>query len=92
MSSLRKLTVKNQTVVWRLQECMSAAGISTVRDLHKKLQSVDGESVDYTSLARMISQPPARLNLRTLVTLTIVLGCAVTDILDVGPVNQSERT
>lgn len=87
----REIKVQNRAVIWRLAECMKAAGIQSVRDLHEKMNKIDGESVEYSSMARMISEPPARLNLRTLVTLTIVLRCSVTDILDVGPVNPSEE-
>ena len=87
----RRIVVQDRAISWRLAACMKAAGIASVRDLHEKIKTIDPESLDYSSVARMISQPPARLNLRMLVTLTIVLRCSVTDILDVGPDQLTER-
>ncbi len=92
MNALTELTVQDRSIVWRLEERMRAAKFATVLDLHEKLKTIDEDCVAYPSLARMISQPPARLNLRTLVSLTIALDCSITDILDVGPANTAERS
>ena len=76
----------------RLRQCMQAAGITSVAELHEKIRKLDPKSVKYAQLARMIDSPPARLNLKTLTLLTVVLGCRVSDILDVGPDTQLERS
>ena len=90
----RHIVVNDRVLSWRLAECMKAAGIASARDLYEKIKTIKPESLDYSysSVARMISQPPARLNLRMLVILTIVLRCSVTDILDVGPDQQLKRS
>lgn len=93
MSQADVIAVGNRRIVWRLRECMTAAGIMTTRELHKKLHMIDPDCVQYTQLARMTSpEPPARLNLRTLVALTIALKCQITDVLDVGADNQPNRS
>ena len=79
-------------VTWRLRQCMQAAGISSVSELHEKMRNLDTDTVKYAQLARMIDSPPARLNLKTLTLLTVVLGCRVSDILDAGPETQLERS
>ena len=79
-------------VSWRLRQCMQAAGIASVTELHAKLRKLDPSAVKYAQLARMIDSPPARLNLKTLTLLTVVLGCRVSDILDAGPETQLERS
>lgn len=79
------LTIAGRSPIWRLRTCMTVAGITTAIELHKKLRAVDNETIRYAQLARIIDHPPARLSLRTLVGLTIVLDCQVGDILDVGP-------
>ena len=79
-------------VTWRLRQCMQAAGISSVAELHEKMRNLDTDTVKYAQLARMIDSPPARLNLKTLTLLTVVLGCRVSDILDAGPDTQLERS
>ena len=79
-------------VTWRLRQCMQAAGISSVAELHEKMRNLDTDTVKYAQLARMIDSPPARLNLKTLTLLTVVLGCRVSDILDAGPETQLERS
>ena len=79
-------------VSWRLRQCMQAAGITSVTELHEKIRKLDPDSVKYAQLARMIDSPPARLNLKTLTLLTVALSCRVSDILDVGPDTQLERS
>ena len=79
-------------VRWPLRQCMQAAGIPPVADLHEKIRKLDPKSVKYAQLARMIDSPPARLNLKTLTLLTVALSCRVSDILDVGPDTQLERS
>lgn len=74
-----------QRLQWRLRERMNAVGIHTATDLHERLKRLDDGAVQYAQLARMIHQPPARLNLRTLELLTIVLGCGVGELLAAGP-------
>lgn len=78
-------TPSSQRLQWRLRERMNAAGIHTATELHKRLKGLDEEAVQYAQLARMIDQPPARLNLRTLELLAIALGCGVGELLAVGP-------
>lgn len=92
MSAITNLTVRGRTITWRLEERMRVAKFASVLDLHEKLKKIDSKCVAYPSLARMISQPPARLNLRTLVALTVALDCSVADILDVGPAKPAERS
>ncbi len=72
-------------VTWRLRECMKAANIETVTELHNRIQAVDPDAIKYAQLARIVDTPPARLNLQTLMVLTIVLGCRPGDILDPRP-------
>ncbi|MBZ0094560.1 MAG: helix-turn-helix transcriptional regulator [Sulfuricella sp.] len=79
------LTVHNRAPVWTLRQRMKDCGIRTATDLHNRLKNVDPNAVGFAQFARIIDQPPARLNLRTLVGLTIVLDCKVADLLDVGP-------
>ncbi len=74
-----------QRLQWRLRERMNAAGIHTATELHDRLKRLDEGAVQYAQLARMINQPPARLNLRTLELLTIALGCGVDELLVSGP-------
>lgn len=85
-----EFAMAGRRTVWRLRERMATAGITTAKELHKKLQRIDANTINYAQVARIIDHPPARLNLRTLVGLTIVLDCRVGDVLDVGPDNQLE--
>ena len=75
----------NYPVTWRLRQCMQAATIESVSELHRRMKQVDPAAINYAQLARIIDEPPARLNLQTLTVLTIVLSCKVSDILDVRP-------
>lgn len=80
-------------VTWRLRECMKAAGIDSATELHRRITAIDKNAIKYAQLARIVDKPPARLNLQTLVVLTIVLGCRVGDILDVPPASsQNEQS
>ena len=62
-------------VTWRLRECMQAAKIDTVTELHNRIKAIAPDAIKYAQLARIVESPPARLNLQTLAVLTIVLGC-----------------
>lgn len=72
-------------VTWRLRECMQAAKIDTVTELHNRIKAIAPDAIKYAQLARIVESPPARLNLQTLAVLTIVLGCRPGDILDPRP-------
>lgn len=73
------------SVTWRLRECMQSAGVESVSELHRRIKAIDKNAINYAQLARIVARPPCRLNLQTLVVLTIVLSCRVSDILDVPP-------
>ncbi len=75
----------NFPVTWRLRECMQKAKIDSALELHRRMKLVDQNVINYAQLARMIDTPPARLNLQTLMVLTVVLSCKVSDIMDVPP-------
>jgi len=75
-------------VTWRLRECMQAAKIDTVTELHNRIKAIAPDAIKYAQLARMIDTPPARLNLQTLTVLTVVLSCKVSDIMDVPPPDE----
>lgn len=72
-------------VTWRLRECMQAAKIDTVTELHNRIKAIAPDAIKYAQLARIVDAPPARLNLQTLTILTVVLGCRPGDILDPRP-------
>ena len=72
-------------VTWRLRECMQAAKIDTVTELHNRIKAIAPDAIKYAQLARIVESPPARLNLQTLTVLTVVLSCKVSDIMDVPP-------
>lgn len=78
-------------VTWRLRECMQAAKVESVSELHRRMKQIDSSSINYAQLARIIDEPPARLNLQTLTVLTIVLSCNVSDILDVRPTPEEKH-
>ena len=64
---------------------MQKAKIDSALELHRRMKLVDQNVINYAQLARMIDTPPARLNLQTLMVLTVVLSCKVSDIMDVPP-------
>ncbi|WP_126448031.1 helix-turn-helix domain-containing protein [Sulfuricystis multivorans] len=78
-------------VTWRLRECMEAANIHTVTELHHRIMAIAPDTIKYAQLARIVQSPPARLNLQTLAVLTIVLGCRPGDLLDPQPNNLVTR-
>jgi len=82
----------NFPITWRLRECMAKAKIDSALELHRRMKLVDQNVINYAQLARMIDTPPARLNLQTLMVLTVVLSCRVSDILDVPPPSDVPET
>ena len=83
---------KNLTPVWRLRERMNLAGFRSASELHREIKKLDPDSINFAQFATLIDQPPARLTLRTITALAIVLKCQVGDILGVDPANFEERT
>lgn len=78
--------------VWRLRERMKIAEIHSASELHRRLRKTDPGSIHFAQLATLIDKPPARLTLRTITALAIVLKCQIGDILGVDPANFEERT
>jgi DNA-binding Xre family transcriptional regulator len=68
------------SVIWRLHTVMSARGIRTSTELHRRLIK---EGVEITShqLARIVAKFPERMNTRLLVALTRVLECGLDDLI-----------
>ena len=77
----------NFTPVWRLREQMTRAGYQSASELHRDLKKLDPDSINFAQFATLIDQPPARLTLRTITALAILLKCQVGDILGVDPAN-----
>jgi DNA-binding Xre family transcriptional regulator len=69
------------TICWQLRERMLEAGISSVQELHNRVKEIDPGALRYAYLARIVKQPPVRLNLKTLGLLARVLRCDPGDIL-----------
>ncbi len=83
---------KNLTPVWRLRERMNLAGFRSASELHREIKKLDPDSINFAQFATLIDQPPARLTLRTITALAIVLKCQVGDILGVDPANFEEKS
>ena len=77
--------IAGQTIRWKVRERMEVANIPSVSELHRKMRALDPETVCFAQFADIIDVPPARLNLRTLLSLALVLGCKIEDVMDVGP-------
>ncbi len=72
----------DDAVAWRLRERMDAANIKSITELHRRIRAIAPDAIKYARLARIVDTPPARLSLRTLAALTLVLDCRPGDILD----------
>lgn len=86
------MTGKSYNLVpeWHLREKMKEAGILRVSEFHRKIKLVDPGSVNFAQFNSLIDKPPARLTLRTIIAMAIVLRCQIGDILGVDPANFVE--
>lgn len=85
------LIIDGRHVVWRIRERMSTAGIKSASELHRRLKRVDAQSVNFAQFARFVDEPPARINLRTLLGVAVVLDCGIGDLVGVSPAVINER-
>ena len=83
--------IAGKTIRWKVRERMVAAKIPSVSELHRKMRALDPETVCFAQFADIIDVPPARLNLRTLLGLALVLECKIEDVMDVGPAQQGKK-
>lgn len=70
---------------------MLAAGFTSASALHREILKIDPDSVKFAQFVTLIDKPPARLTLRTVTALAIVLKCQIGDFLGVDPANYEER-
>lgn len=75
-------------ILWQLKERMTEVGFDRVVDLYDQIKRIDPGAVKYAQLARIVADPPARLNLRVLAVLCQVLDCRPGDIIDVANVRR----
>lgn len=68
---------------WQLSERMRDAGISSVAELHRRLEQ-DRVLISEVQLGRIVREMPVRLNMGVFSALCRVLACSPGDILNVG--------
>ncbi|MDK9702497.1 MAG: hypothetical protein OEL20_05105 [Sulfuritalea sp.] len=66
-----------------MREYMNKAGISSVRELHRRVKAIDPGAVNHARFSRIIDVLPSLINPRTLVGLSLALDCKICDLLHV---------
>lgn len=79
----RRHRIGSAVIEWRVREYMGKAGISSVRELHRRLKVIDPEAVNHARFSRIIDTLPSLINPRTLLGLALTLECEVGDLLAV---------
>lgn len=77
------MTKRKSALSWRLHEVMVAAGIRFGSELTRELQG-RGHAISVQQINRLIKSPPARLDMRLLVSLTDVLNCQIGDLIQIS--------
>lgn len=77
--------VLGMEVRWDIRPLMRRQGIPSVRELHRRLKTLDPGAIELARLAQFVKRPPARISLRTLVGLCQVLDCEISNIVGIMP-------
>jgi len=85
-------TVLGYRIEWRLRDVMKARGISSAIELHRRLKAVDPDSINHVQLTKLVKKAPARISLRVLLGLVIVLDCEVNDLLRAREGMEGDQT
>lgn len=80
-------------ITWRLRELMADAGMFQTTELIEPLRAV-GIQLSREQVFRLVTKPPARLNMEVLAALCTVLTCTPNDLIEVNPAaaGQTRRT
>lgn len=76
-------------ITWHLREIMAAAGMFQTTDLIEPLRRA-GIQLSREQVFRLVTKPPARLNMEVLAALCTVLECTPNDLIEIHP-HATER-
>lgn len=78
------------TVAWHLRDLMAAAGMFKTTDLVEPLRKA-GVQLSREQVFRLVTKPPARLNMEVLAALCLVLDCTPNDLITIVPAENTSR-
>ncbi len=78
-------------ITWRLRELMATAGMFQTTELIEPLRNV-GVQLSREQVFRLVTRPPARLNMEVLVALCTILDCTPNDLIEIHPVGIGQTT
>lgn len=78
------------TVAWHLRDLMAAAGMFKTTDLVEPLRKA-GVQLSREQVFRLVTKPPARLNMEVLAALCLVLDCTPNDLIKIVPADVGFR-
>jgi DNA-binding Xre family transcriptional regulator len=82
--------IKKMGYQWHLRRLMAGKGMFATTDL-VPLLAERGVTLSREQVFRLVTQPPQRLSMDTLVALCDILGCMPTDLIEPQVVNQTVR-
>jgi len=81
-------------ITWHLRRLMASAGMFQTTDLVEPLREA-GVHLSREQVFRLVTKPPARLNMEILAALCTILSCSPADLIEINPpvaVTGSTRT
>lgn len=87
---MTKPETRVNTVAWHLRDLMAAAGMFKTTDLVEPLRKA-GVQLSREQVFRLVTKPPARLNMEILAALCLVLDCTPNDLIKIVPAEEAVR-
>lgn len=72
------------SITWHLRTLMASAGMFQTTDLVEPLRA-EGVHLSREQVFRLVTKPPARLNMEVLAALCAILNCTPADLIEINP-------